>query len=352
MIIRHKKQLLVYIVVSAVLFVSCGRKTPPIPPYEAIPQAINDLRYQQRENNITLTWTYPEKTSAGSKLLGVEGFQIYRAVVPESEYCAGCPVKFTSVVELEAGKAIIDPEERFAQYTERLLRPDHRYLYKVNTKAGWRLLSDDSNMVSFLWKTPAPAPVGLEATPGDTVISLHWQAPEKMTGVDNETPIFFQVYRSQDDGPFSLIGEPTKVQSYSDSGLTNGKPYSYKVRSVFRTGNTSIVGLPSRAVSVTPRDLTPPAPPRNLMAVKSNTGVKIIWERGAEMDLAGYKIYRRLLSETKITLLGTVKAPNLTFIDNKLPLDMEEWYYSVSAFDGVVPVNESPLSKEIRYESF
>jgi len=150
----------------------CGLKTPPIPPYEAVPQAIRDLQFSQDENQVVLTWTYPHQTTVGTEIPSIQSFLVLRAVVPEADYCATCPVVFSSAVEVEAEKAIVNAKKRQARYTEAILRPGHRYVYKVQTKAAGGLVSDDSNTVSFFWDSPAKAPEELTTEAADSRITL------------------------------------------------------------------------------------------------------------------------------------------------------------------------------------
>lgn len=340
------------VVLIAASLWACGRKTLPIPPQDAIPSAITDLRYHQDENNIVLSWTYPKMTTVGSRLNKIEAFLIYRAVVPESDYCAGCPVPFSSAVELSFDDVVIDSKKRLAQYTETLLRPGHRYVYKVITKAGWRLLSDDSNLVAFSWDSPTEAPTSLVATAGDRQVTLAWQPSTRLiNGEPLSGSVLYQVYRGSAN-EMNPVGEPVAEQSYTDSGLVNGKSYRYEVRALLVKDNTRIIGLASRSATATPKDRTAPLPPRNLTAVKMDNGVKIIWDGGTEKDLAGYRIYRRLPAEKELTRIGQVDAAQLSFKDLQPLTGAENWYYAVSAFDDAEPANESPKSKEVLYESF
>jgi len=64
-------------------------------------------------------------------------------------------------------------------------------------------------------------PTGLQATAGNTVISLTWGAVSGATA--------YQVSRSTTSaGPWSALGTPT-TNSYGDTGLTNGTTYYYVV---------------------------------------------------------------------------------------------------------------------------
>ncbi|MDA8160942.1 MAG: fibronectin type III domain-containing protein [Desulfobacteraceae bacterium] len=336
-----------------VLLYGCGLKTPPIPPHEAVPRPIHDLKFFQDENQVVLTWTYPKHTTVGTDLPGIKSFLILRSVVPESDYCPGCPVVFSSTVEVPAEQAIVDAKRRQARYTETILRPGHRYLYQVRTKAGWRLVSDDSNLVSFFWDAPAQAPEGLAAVAGDGRISLSWQPVAKLiNGADLANAVRYQVYRrlpGQDD--FKPLGETTAATSYTDAGLVNGQTYRYQVRAVREANATQLIGLASHPVSASPRDLTPPAPPRGLRAVRMSGGVRLMWEPNREDDLAGYRIYRRLSGEDKIKKIGEVSKNQLSFVD-PLPHAPDGCDWRITAFDQAQPANESEPSKELHHEPF
>lgn len=330
---------------------SCGRKTLPIPPQDALPQVITDLSFRQDENKIVLNWTAPDHTTAGSKLPNIASFEILRAVVPEKDFCAGCPVSFTSSLEIKSETAIKDPKSRAAEYTEMILRPGHRFFYKVRSKAGWRLVSDDSNIVSFSWNSPANAPESPAAIPGDMEIMLSWLPVTTLIDGQQLNDPLYQVFRSRSEENFSPIGEPVAVPAYTDSGLINNQQYFYKVSAIQRQGQTQITGLASRIVSTTPKDMTAPAPPKNITVVQLADGVRVLWDQGAEKDIAGYRIYRRAATEKILTKIGQVNHSKFSFTDQP-SLKEKGLYYAVTAYDRATPANESQISKEIFYEPF
>jgi len=343
--------LLIFGVLVSLSLSGCGRKTLPIPPQDALPQAITDLQFQQQENKIILTWTVPQYTTVGSKLPNVDAFEILRAVILEEDYCPGCPVPFTSSIEIKAEKAITDPKNQIAHYTEMILRPGHRFFYKVRTIAGWRLLSEDSNIVSFSWNSPARAPQNLTATPGDMEIALSWLPVTSLIDGQQLNAPLYQVYRSKSEENYSPIEVLVSEPAFTDFGLINDQKYFYKVSAVQQQGETKITGLASRTVSATPKDMTAPAPPRNVQVVQLTSGIKVLWDKGAEEDIAGYKIYRRAASAKTMTEIGRVNHATFSFTDQP-PVEDNGWYYAVTAFDQAAPANESPLSKEIFHESF
>ncbi|MBA3015427.1 MAG: fibronectin type III domain-containing protein [Proteobacteria bacterium] len=330
----------------------CGRKTLPIPPQDAVPLPITDLRYQQDENNVVLIWSYPEQTTAGSDLPGLHSFLVLRAVVPNEEYCSGCPITFSSAVEVESGNAITDVKKREARYTETILRPGHRYFYKVQTKAGWRLVSEDSNTVSFAWAAPVAAPGELIATAGDGKIELRWQPVSTLVdGQPFSSRVNYQVYRSLTSDNFRTVGDQVAEISYTDSGLRNGQTYYYQVRAERELNGTRLVGLASQTAVQTPADFTAPVPPRGLTGVVIDQGIKLLWERNSEHDLAGYRIYRRMPDEKKLTLIGEVGREAMTYVDH-LTEASGGCYWAVTSFDTATPANESVFSKELYHESF
>jgi hypothetical protein len=94
--------------------------------------------------------------------------------------------------------------------------------------------------------TVAPsAPAGLQASPGNSQVSLSWTAARDNVGVAG-----YRVYR---DG--TQIAAPAAT-SYTDSGLANGTSYVYSVRAVDAAGNLS-----ASSVSVPVAPLAPAIPP-------------------------------------------------------------------------------------------
>ncbi len=344
--------LLAVLLMTQLFFIyGCGRKTLPIPPQDAVPVPITDLNAHQDGNKIVLNWTIPKRTTAGSKLPQIKAFQLSRAVLAE-DACTNCPVPFSSTLELPLEQVIKNGDSGQGQYSETLLRPGHRYIYKLRTKAGWRLVSDDSNQVSFLWLSPPEAPQGIKAVAGDEQVTLQWQAPNKLVnGQPLTDTIIYKIYRGLDNNHLSPLGEPVKNETFTDVGLINGRSYYYKVTAEIHRPDARVEGLASPVVIARPHDLTAPPPPRNLLVVKIATGIKLLWERTMSSDLAGYMVYRRL-PKGKLALIGKVDAADNFFIDKTPPAGATSWYYAITSFDRAAPANESSTSKEIIYESF
>ena len=91
--------------------------------------------------------------------------------------------------------------------------------------------------------TPPLAPTGLQAIAGDRQIALDW--------ADNADPVAgYRVYRNG-----SPIATPTS-SGYTDTGLTNGNTYTYRVTALDQAGNESAA---SNQVTASPQaPVTPP----------------------------------------------------------------------------------------------
>ena len=145
------------------LVAGCGYKTAPVPPDSIVPKAINDLRYSVSEKGVTLNWTFPKETIRGTDLTDISTFDVYRAVVPLNDYCPTCPIPFNEPIQVAGG--LVDPESnRQGTYETSLLRSGHKYFFKVHARTSWWAASPDSNIVSFIWHTPAKGPEGVSVT--------------------------------------------------------------------------------------------------------------------------------------------------------------------------------------------
>ncbi|MCF6290708.1 MAG: hypothetical protein L3J03_06920 [Desulfobacterales bacterium] len=150
----------VFMLALALLLVGCGRKTLPVPPQGLLPAPISDLAYTLDADGVTLTWSYPMRLENGEPLDQVDGFELIRAVMPEKDGCAGCPIPFQGPEKIPVralNEAGTGSGPARVSYHLPLDRPGHRYTFKVRSfRSGvWRS-SRDSNTVSFVWPAATP----------------------------------------------------------------------------------------------------------------------------------------------------------------------------------------------------
>src|SRR5439155_599950 len=159
-------------------------------------------------------------------------------------------------------------------FTDSSVTNGQTYYYQVTAKnaAGEGPPSNEASATPNPPATPPGAPSGLSATAGDGSVSLSWSAP----GSDGGAPITnYKIYRGTvAGGQLSLIATVPNVLSYTDSPLTNGKTYYYKVTAVNEVGE----GPPSNEASATPvSGDTAPSPPRSLSAAAGDARVALGW---------------------------------------------------------------------------
>lgn len=335
---------------TLLLVAGCGYKNDPVPPETVVPVAIDDLRYAIDESGVLLTWTFPDRTIGGKDIVAISSFDLYRAVMPLKDYCPSCPIPFTKLAEIPGGvtadKAAGEGQRRGGEYRASLLRSRHMYFYKLRARTSWWADSADSNIVSFVWNVPAKAPESVLTTADDSRVILRWQP---VTTLIDSRPvagkISYQVLRSTGGKQFVPIGQPITADTYVDSPLINGQKYYYKVQSQQNIEGYLVEGGISEVIAAVPVDKTPPAPPTGVKAVRTAAGVRVFWDRPDDLQVAGYRVYRRFSEQKTPELMGELTVDFTMYADNDVPAD-KRVYYSITAIDQSKPPNESDRSKE------
>ena len=177
---------------------------------------------------------------------------------------------------------------------------------------------------------PPVAPAELSALSGDHNVILSWSA--------NTEPdlSYYNIYRSEVDGfdpsPSDSLTQAWKtVTSYTDSAVTNGVTYYYRMKAIDINYNISSA---SAAVVGTPTDL-PPAAPTELAAVAGDSRITLNWTAGDEYDLDGHIIYRNTDSTfvpTSADSIAAIPLPEISYVDSGLVTGLT-YYYQLAAYD-------------------
>lgn len=325
----------------------CGYKNDPVAPQALVPEPINDLRYEIAEQEVVLRWSYPTRTVSGEDITEIDSFLLYRAEVPTDAYCDTCPVPFGEPIKLAGGNIPEQEGVKKAKYEVTLLRPAHKYFFKIRSRTGWLTPSSDSNQVTFIWQTPPAAPDGLVAEVDDSSIILRWQpVASHLDGTSISRPVMYQVSRRLGKASFKNVGSLLTATEYMDTEVTSGNEYTYRVQAFAMYEDDMVASGFSTALEMSVLDQTAPSPPENVKTARTATAVKIFWDQGTEKDLAGYRIYRRLGNETVPQMIGVVEVPYNIYEDLDAPEKDVYVYYSVTSFDKSDPPNESGHSAE------
>ena len=310
----------------------CGYKTNPLPPQTVVPEAINDLSYVLEAEDAMLSWTYPDEAVNGRDLEEILSFDLYRAEVPISDLCNSCPIPFGAPQELPGG-VVLEREPTRGEHVSGMLRSGNKYFFKITSRTGRLAASDDSNIISFVFHTPAAAPANLTGMGKNDDIVLNWRPVTSLAdGSKTLLPVRYQVMRSTDGKNFEAVGPILNDTGYVDRDVERGKTYYYRVKSWLVFEGETVDGATSNQVAANVADKVAPTKVLGVTVVASTSNVRIFWNGVDAPDLAGYRIYRRMHDETVAKMIGEVTGTRTIFVDQNIETETG-MYYSVSAFD-------------------
>jgi fibronectin type 3 domain-containing protein len=245
---------------------------------------------------VTVTWAYPPYGGDPTDL--VIGFHVYRG-----DAAGGPPTRVT-------GRPVMRNDIGPLEFADTLAATGARYRYEVRAVDLVRRESAASAgaTVTVIDDTPPRTPSGVEAVPGEGVVTVSWE-PTPDTDI-----VGYHVERSTGlDQPYQRLTQTTVPANtpYEDRTAVGGTPYFYRVVAVDDSGN---VGRPSNAIAVLPVDTTPPSPPSGLTISPNGRTLEARWTASASSDVRGYYVYR---GETTDRLVRLVEQPiaGTSFLD-------------------------------------
>jgi hypothetical protein len=354
---RGRRRALAPLLAAALVLVAlgaCGRKGPPVAPERRVPQPVADLRGLVRQGAVELTWSVPRRRVDNSRLVDPGLARVFRA----DDAGQGDPKPALLLDDRVAGYAEVgtvqlsEPPSPLVQsgrilFTDRLgLALGRRYTYVVLTADAQGRTSPPSARLTLTFVAGPEPPGGLRAEVGERQVRLSWQPPARFAdGTPVTDPLVYEILRAPSaEAPLAPIARTAPgVTSATDRGLENDRPYFYAVRAIRAAGATTAEGETTARITATAIDVTPPAPPTDLVAIPSAHEVRLSWTPGPEADLGGYIIYRAQGSGLFMRV-GSVRAPASTFTDRDLAPG--NYRYAVSAQDTSARANESGRSNE------
>jgi chitodextrinase len=236
-----------------------ARGTPRDTVAPAAPTGVSAARGDGR---VTVSWT------ANSGDYDADGYRVLRDGVVVSGLIAG---------------------RNTAGWTDTGLVNDRTYAYTVqthDTSGNWSASSAPAVSATPTDLTAPAAPTGVTGGRGDGRAGLSWAANGEI-----------------DLAGYAVLRDGVQVATvtgttYLDTGLVNDRTYTYTLVAVDTHGNRS---APSAAVAVTPTDLTPPAAPTGLTAVRGDGQVTLTWTANTEADLASYRVLRDGVEVVNVT---------------------------------------------------
>lgn len=203
----------------------------------------------------------------------------------------------------------------------------------------------------------APGPARAGTTPpawDETSVTVTWQPPASMS---DETPgVLYNVYAvpaaapapaASVAAPVPLNPQPLEATQFVHEGAAPGKEQCFLVRSVAAVGLATIESEPSTPICVTPRDIFPPAAPKNLQAVGSAGVVSLIWDANTEADLGGYLVLRGEAPGDTLQPLTPAPIRDTRYQDRAIKPGVT-YFYAIVAVDRATPPNRSAASNRVQ----
>jgi fibronectin type 3 domain-containing protein len=340
---------------AALALTACGKKAPPVAPEQRAPQPVADLAGTVHEEMIVLTWTPPNRRADNARIRDFTMMRIYRvddAGVGEPKSAMLADGKIAGYEELAAIRgAEPEPAVRRGQHLEltdqKGLTYGRRYTYVMLAGDSQGRIGHPSRRVSVNYAAAPREPGNLVVEPREGAVRLTWSAPARLLdGTAITDALTYEVLRaSSADAELAPVAAPVSETTLTDSTLENERAYYYAVRAIRVVAGTTIYGRPTSRLAATPRDVTPPAAPGNLVAIASEGVVRLSWSPSPEPDVAGYIVYRAPAGGG-FERIGSINAPGTTYADRTAPRGTSR--YVVTAQDNAARPNESARSNEVR----
>ena len=359
--------------------VSCASPGPPRPPSLHLPSVVTDLSAERVGDRVRLRWTTPEKTTDNLPVPAPLTAEVCRetgaaappsapttppctavlrvAVKPgPSESAEPLPVALTAdpVAELRYRVRILNPENRSAGDSKAATAPSGTAPAAV---LGLHAKASREGAVVEWSAIPSPSIIELERR---TAVSAQEKAGAKTAKPKSA--------KSAQNVQLSGSEEPVEVHLYSadpkthpdatDSGGTvdhtakRGDSYIYRAQRL-RTVTVNGKALELRSelsspVTLAMTDTFPPAAPTGLASVPSGSNAKaaidLSWQPGADIDLAGYNVYRSSDGGTFVRLNSTPIAGPAYTDATVVPANV--YTYQVTSVDATG--NESAPSTQVK----
>ena len=330
--------------------VNCGKRKPPLPPIERIPQKVT-INGFQRGGKVFVNWTMPARNADDSSIQNINRADVYRLAQPIATPLNLTEEDFTKLSTVIASVPISADDFGLKQitYTDDLEFAGQaaRLIYAIRfvNKSGQK-----AAFSNFLLIEPAAriaeAPNNLKAEIAENAVNLEWNPPVK--NVDNSTPaniLGFNVYRlkSGNETFEKLNDTPVNDSNYSDESFEFVQTYEYFVRTVsLGTAGNPVESVDSGKVTVSPIDNFAPSAPSAITIAAAPNNLAIFFATNPEKDIAGYKIYRTITPDqpkSEWTLLTSEILDRNTFQDVNVESGTTYYYY-ITAIDNAGNISE------------
>ena len=293
-----------FVVVLASLAAGCGYIGDVKPPTLDIPVRIVDFRAAEFGDKIAVEFTLAPLTTEGLTLKNVRGLELR---------VTGGVERTIQIQPKDPGPFAFDvPAADFV---------GKHVILAVRAIGPKGKASDWSNLVAMDVERPLAIPANVAATNSPKGVRLTWTG-----GTAAGTAQHYRIFRASPGGAPAVVGE-SDAPEYEDASVAMGTMYGYRVQAVNGDQHQSEV---SAEITVTPKDVFPPAVPAEFSAVQGVGAIELVWQRNTEDDFAGYNVFRATDGGTFEKIAGPIDGP--AYSDRAVEAG-QTYRYAVSAVD-------------------
>lgn len=335
---------------GVLIFSSCGKRRPPLPPIERVPQRVV-VDGRQVGDQVDLVWKMPARNAPKLSSLQISRIDVYRLAEKLSEPLSLTEKEFADRSTLIGSVKVDDSdfglkELSFSDKLKVAGQPVRlRYAVRLANLSGQKAAFSNFFLIEPIANV-GNAPKGLVITVTQTEVSLEWTPPA--TNLDLTSPpniLGYNIYRSEGTDSFRQLNtKPITRSAFSDNSFRFGTEYKYFLRTVSLGRNAEEVeSFASETVGVVPEDAFKPAPPDALTIASAPSVISIFFAFNTEQDIAGYNIYRSedaSLPKGQWQLMNDDLLKTNSFQDKTVAAGIT-YYYFVVAIDTVGNTSDS-----------
>lgn len=309
----------------------CGYIGAPLPPALHIPERVGVIAVSQNAGQLVVGFVITGKTTDGLLLRRLQDIDLRigppAASAPISmdkwaQSARRIPVEPASIEGHELKVPVAGWENQDVVVAVRAVGPTGR-------AGAW----SEPLTVHVL---PAPPVPMVAAAPGPDGITLSWPRGSAPAGTT------WRVFRQKKGEEQAAAVADSPEPRWVDPVTEENAEFTYQVQALLPAGKAVAESEKSRAVSVTYKDVFPPATPVGLTAIAGVGSIELAWEPNHEPDLRGYQVYRGE-APGALAKLGAVTGE--VIYSDKAVVHGKRYVYAVSANDKLG--NESKLSPEV-----
>ena len=320
---------------------ACGKRRPPLPPTENVPQRTELLSGVQRGNQVILSWPAPRRNAAETSVQSIRRIDIYRVAESSDDPLPLTEEEFSTRATLIGSVPFVSigsaTENLTYEDTLTLTEPVRlRYALRYVNATGQRASFSNFLLIEPATRVSQPPVLLGVVNESETAVKVRWQTPP--ANVDNSTPVNllgYNVYRtdrSQNEPAQTPLNSSVLTSTeFNDQTFSFGEEYVYLVRTVsLGTGGAQVESLNSNALGIAPRDIFPPSAPASISIAAAPRRLSLFFPANPERDVSGYNLYRSSDPNTpkdRWVKLNRTAIERTTYQDDAVESGVKYYYY-------------------------